>query len=321
MSDFSNASILRLARLAVERLGVALPEKGAEGGGERDPRVPLESKRALLGKIFAEHGALGLLSISDVVAVGPDDAISAALRPSRDMDDLLERWRRLEAYVHSRHRLTVTRGGNAGSPWAILRHHSVVADEPPLAIESLLVAGALTGIAETIGVAGVRVSLGNVKGGGPAIERVDGRSRGELEVEAWSPAEWTLSWLPGAPAAAARPELTGSLEEQVRQLVRSDPARRWSVEALAAVLGLSARTFQRRLAEMDMRCSDLIAAERIACAAAMLIETHYGAAEIGFACGFSDQPHFSRVFRQGTLLTPKAYRGEFGLQEAGGMRP
>jgi tRNA A37 N6-isopentenylltransferase MiaA len=47
-------------------------------------------------------------------------------------------------------------------------------------------------------------------------------------------------------------------------------------------------------------------------AAWRLLETQASLAEIGFLSGYSDQPHFTRDFRQLVGITPAQYRKDFG---------
>jgi AraC-like DNA-binding protein len=34
---------------------------------------------------------------------------------------------------------------------------------------------------------------------------------------------------------------------------------------------------------------------------------------VGFACGYADQPHFTRDFKRRTAMTPAAYRSAFAV--------
>jgi transcriptional regulator GlxA family with amidase domain len=44
----------------------------------------------------------------------------------------------------------------------------------------------------------------------------------------------------------------------------------------------------------------------------MLARTTRSFGAVGFACGFADQPHLTRIFRRRTGLTPAAWRRAFG---------
>lgn len=323
--DFSTASVLRMARRSAERLGVEVAG-GARQAGSPGPRAPLAEKRALLAALLAARGVDGVLAIADELDDAPEDAVALALTPARDMADLLERWARLEAYIHSRHRVAVSPDG---ADAARLQHRSLVPGEPPLPAESLLVAAILTGLAERIGVRDLRVTIGGEGGGESGLRREDGRWRGALALERWRPAEWRMCWAPAvasaapslAPAVRGEPpgdsaavptgDSAAGLAERLRQAVAADPARRWSVSEAARRFGLSPRSLQRRLREEGRGFSDILAEARVACAARHLVDSPFGAAEIGFAAGFSDQAHFSRVYKRATGFTPAAYRAAF----------
>lgn len=340
MAEFSTTSILRLARLAAERLGTSLPG----GATPRGARASLTEKRALATALLAAHGPIGLLSVSDCIGVAPDDAIALALRPARDMTDLLDRWARLEAYVHSRHRVRAQivepgQGGAApvrGVEVAFV-HVSLVESEPPLAVESLLVAGVLVGLAEQLGLQDLEVDIG----GDAGVRRRAGRWSGAIDLAAWRPAVWTLRWSPGPPGSvsagdasagdasargasaaeiwlgeSAATDATDRLSRRLRRDVLADPARRWTVGEVARRHGLSARSLQRRLQAEETRFSDVVGDARVAAAARLLVGSAYGTAEIGFASGFADQAHFSRAYKRATAFSPAAYRAAFAAAPA-----
>ncbi|MGL5849977.1 MAG: helix-turn-helix domain-containing protein, partial [Phycicoccus sp.] len=84
----------------------------------------------------------------------------------------------------------------------------------------------------------------------------------------------------------------------------------WSVDAVAAGLDTSRRTLQRRLHSVGgLRA--VVGATRAAAAADLLIRNDHPLAIVGFACGYADQPHFTRQFRHHAGMTPAAYRSAF----------
>ena len=78
-----------------------------------------------------------------------------------------------------------------------------------------------------------------------------------------------------------------------------------------------ARSLQRALTERGLSCRHIVTEARARVAAQWLLESPHGLAEIGFACGFADQPHFTREFARHVDLTPARYRQAFAV---GGMR-
>jgi AraC family transcriptional regulator len=78
---------------------------------------------------------------------------------------------------------------------------------------------------------------------------------------------------------------------------------------IARAAGLSpthfARQFRRTTSEPPHRYLIRLRIER---ATRLLRETNQGVADIAFACGFANQEHMTRLFRQHLGTTPGAYR-------------
>ncbi len=77
---------------------------------------------------------------------------------------------------------------------------------------------------------------------------------------------------------------------------------------IAARIGMSARTLQRRLAEQDHRFTELVDQARRQLAERLLRESAYSLTEVAFLTGFSEQSAFHRAFRRWAGQTPRAYR-------------
>ena len=76
----------------------------------------------------------------------------------------------------------------------------------------------------------------------------------------------------------------------------------------AEMAGLSKRTFQRRLGDLQLDYNTLIDRERLKQARSMLIKPDIPVTEIAFNLGYSDTAHFTRAFRRWTALSPREYR-------------
>lgn len=96
-----------------------------------------------------------------------------------------------------------------------------------------------------------------------------------------------------------RAEIAQTLSEGVPTLRR-----------MAARLGMSGRTLQRRLGEAGLGYRDLVGEARKELADRLLRKTDYGLAEIAFLTGFSEQSAFHRAFSRWTGQTPRSYREE-----------
>jgi AraC-like DNA-binding protein len=113
----------------------------------------------------------------------------------------------------------------------------------------------------------------------------------------------------GDTVAGLQPDMVANL----RQRVVADPMRRWTVAMLAADIGASPRTLQRRLTARSLSFSRLVTEARVAVAATHLCKSNGPAlAEIAFVAGFADQAHFARVFNRVVGTTPGGYRADFG---------
>ena len=63
--------------------------------------------------------------------------------------------------------------------------------------------------------------------------------------------------------------------------------------------------------EMGLTLTEYIRKQRIETAKNMLLDSEYSYAEIAALLAFSSQSHFTRVFREETGYTPKAYQTHF----------
>lgn len=77
---------------------------------------------------------------------------------------------------------------------------------------------------------------------------------------------------------------------------------------IARQMGLSARSFHRRLAEHGLSFQTLTEETRREIATAMLLEERYALSEIAFLTGYSEQSAFNRAFKRWMGVTPATYR-------------
>ena len=104
------------------------------------------------------------------------------------------------------------------------------------------------------------------------------------------------------------------------QHARDHLDRRPSIGVLAAVAGLSAYQFDRRVRGLfRLTTGQLLLKLRIDAAAEQLRDTDRPAARIALACGYSDQSAFTRQFRRTIGLTPVEYRSAY--RPRAGPRP
>lgn len=100
-----------------------------------------------------------------------------------------------------------------------------------------------------------------------------------------------------------------TMVEQVRvALLELLPSGRASIEQVASVLGVSARTLQRRLAVEDTRFQAVLSRTREELALHYLERSDLSGAEISFLLGYEDPNSFFRAFQHWTGKTPETAR-------------
>jgi AraC-like DNA-binding protein len=110
-------------------------------------------------------------------------------------------------------------------------------------------------------------------------------------------------------AALSRVTEDGDLVAQARDAIAralsEGPPR---MDSIARGLGLSARSFHRRLADHGLTFQALTDTTRRELAEGLLRDSRHGLAEIAFLTGFSDQSAFTRAFKRWVGETPASYR-------------
>lgn len=332
--DFASAAMVRLLVRAMAAQGLALPPGLPAPSALAGSHVPLDCKRSVVQAVLAQGGPALLLHLARQVHLLQGDPVHRALMGAGDVPGLLVRWQRLERYVHSHHQVSV----RAESPHSIHLHHHARpgASGMPQPPESLAVLGVLLGTCEALGVPGLAVHLGELERGGssPALPLATGPEQATglaTAIAQGHASHWTLRWQPGTHPLAAQeehPNLQATLcdalpwpplAHHIARRVLHDPAGEHPVQELAESLGQARRTLQRHLAAHGLSCRAIATEARARAAAQWLLEAPHGIAEIGFACGFADQPHFTREFSRRVGMTPARYRQAFG--EARGTPP
>jgi len=293
MEDFASAAMMRLVRAGLARQGLDASLERPPSG----PHVPLASKREGVEGILREHGPLALLRIAEAMPDLSDAPVLAALDGGADPSEAIARWRRLERYVHSRHRTEVLEDADRALS---LRHVSQDPTAPPRRSEDLLIFGVLVALVARVGVRGLRA-----RPLGDAGWAFDGAWRAAPTSGDCS--TWRIEWDAVAPAA---PGPEAAEPATLSALIRSDPARRWTVAEAARALGRSGRTLQRELKARDTSFSQVAADVRAALAVHRLEQGELSLGEIGFLCGYADQAHFTRSFKAAIGAPPHRYRRE-----------
>jgi len=299
VDEFASAVLVAAVRHALAEEGIAVPAPKPVGA-----LVPLAAKRRLLTDIAQTHGLLPLLRVGQSLSALPPDPAITALTAAGTPFDLFERWNRLERFVHSRHRVVVRETCST----QLVAEHVERSGSRPEPAEDVLILGVLTALMTAIGARGLTVTLEPHH----TVVFADG---------AFTPPEpdhgtalWRFTWSSLSPVAPAIPPVTGTdVASRARQFLAGDLPRAWTLRELAAELGMSPRTLQRRL-QADGGFTALLAATRADAAADLLMNTPHPLGVVGFACGYTDQPHLTREFKRRTAMTPAAYRSAFTRQ-------
>ena len=77
---------------------------------------------------------------------------------------------------------------------------------------------------------------------------------------------------------------------------------------VAEIVGMGERTLQRRLAQSGSTYSDIVQEARFSIASDLMADADLNIADIAFAAGYDNEPHFSRAFKRLTGMTPRDYR-------------
>jgi AraC-like DNA-binding protein len=102
---------------------------------------------------------------------------------------------------------------------------------------------------------------------------------------------------------------SASLEHRVRiQVSQSLSQGVPRITDVAACLGMSGRTLQRRLSEQGYSFQNLVDESRRELATRLLKDTEYPLAEVAFLTGFSEQSAFNRAFKRWAGQTPRSFR-------------
>ncbi|MGX2993571.1 helix-turn-helix domain-containing protein [Streptomyces sp. JNUCC 64] len=299
MEDYASARLVTLVRQALATEGVHADAPVTSGA-----LLPLAAKRRFLADVARAHGPLPLLRAGLWCRTAPafrsDPAVTALLGAATP-HELFERWGRLERFTHSRHRVEPRESG----PGHLVVEHTGPPGDPPGPAEDAVVLGLLTGLLTMTGAQGVTVAAGRPP---RPVFAADAFTAAPPPDDS---ARWTFTWSGTAPPPPRARETDAGPVARARRLLATDPARRWTLGALAGEFGVSTRGLQRLLAGAG-GFSGLLGETRARAAAALLVRDGHPLDVIGFACGYADQPHFTRQFKHRTAMTPAAYRTAFG---------
>lgn len=114
------------------------------------------------------------------------------------------------------------------------------------------------------------------------------------------------------PRVPANGDFSGTVTALAALALLDGPPR---IDGIAAQLGLTRRTLQRRLDDAGTTFSAVLAAARRERAVALVAATAVPLTEVAFRLGYQDPAHFTRAFRRWTGLAPSAYRLKQGRSD------
>jgi AraC-like DNA-binding protein len=112
----------------------------------------------------------------------------------------------------------------------------------------------------------------------------------------------------GEEALARRPQRRGFRSDVENALVRQLPHANASVDGIAKMLGVSRRTFARRLAEEGATYSDVREALRQDLARQYLADTGVSISQVAWLLGYREVSAFTHAFKRWTGRTPRQER-------------
>ncbi len=308
MTNFASSALFNLiaGQLKSQGLEAAKPI-GFEG------KTEAVSKRDLLNVAMRSLGPSSIFKIGQALKTVDFDPTLEVLLNACDGHDLIDRWTRLERYFHGRHRVRVI---NQSSLGVTLEHFST--DESlPTTGEDLVISGLIASLLQLVGCRQLTVRIGQaltpVMQNDAFVSSDDGwenlQKTGDTRI-------WQFEWIEERNQSSAIPSASqndgtsenNSIVDRVTQMLGSDPGRNWKIDTAATIIGQSKRSLQRMLQKENETFQKLLRRSRAEAAASMILSGRSDYAEIGYASGFADQPHFNREFKLRYNMQPSEYR-------------
>ncbi|MDD5031046.1 MAG: helix-turn-helix transcriptional regulator [Rhodoferax sp.] len=275
--------------------------------------VPLYLKRAVIQAVVEQGGLSCLPLLGRGVHVLAMEPTHLALTAGQDARSMFLRCQRLERYIHSRHRISIT---ELAEQSASVVHAHRDRGQPPLPAEDLVVCGVLCALLEANGLQEVHATAADVE-----LYPNPGAREVIKLVRTGQTASWLFTWqAPSKPVPAPNlplpwplvtPPLWSQLACTAGDLVARQLPELLQLDEAAAQLGLARRSLQRVLASEGLSFTKLVAEVRFRLAGWYLIKSKMSLAETGFVCGYADQAHLTREFNRRVGVTPAKYRSLF----------
>lgn len=318
MSEFASLAMMRVLERGLYELGFGRSRNQSEAHSapSNGATVDIDAKRAFLAHAISEGGVPCLVELGRGVHHFSDEPTHRAMTSASTPLELLQRWQRLEKYIHSLHRVELV--DCAENRMGLVHRSKRIGMEPALT-ESLVVVGVLASLLEAMGAKAVTVHKGDIAVYPKLLEKdlakLGLNDANSAWVFRWTAVENKIENLAdSAPTNLFDASDWPNVAKQVGNACIKDLISAPTIAMIAQKLATSSRSLQRRLSESGLSYSQLLAEARRRMAAWRLIGTTGSLAEIGFFSGYSDQAHFTRDFRSRVGLTPAQYRREFATR-------
>jgi AraC-like DNA-binding protein len=313
MGDFASSAMVRALVQGMLSLGLHPP---AFAGELTNATIPLDLKRAVV-KSAIEQGGLACLPLLGrglhSLAMEPTHL---ALSAGQSAGSMFVRWKRLEHYIHSQHRIRLY---ELGQNTALVEHIHKDNGPKPLAFEDLVVCGVLCALLEANGLTSVKARSSDIE----VFPSPDSSLLSRC-VELEQTGTWAISWSCSAQIGNSldqalswehvSPKVWSSFACSVGNLVARHLPEILKINEAALDIGMSPRTLQRTLAAEGLSYQQLQAEVRFRLAGSLLLQQQIQIAEVGYVCGYSDQAHLTREFNKRVGLPPAKYRDLFAAK-------
>jgi len=299
-SDQGRMTSTTLNEMLQKRVAAAYPELDIRG----------KDKVALLRTVEEAYGWSAVVALGEGIRGLTNHPVVRALVALCHPDVVVDRWMRLERFGHSRNYTTVIKKSEQDGDALLTLQHVAKDGGGIVSVNDLFIWGLLIGLMKGAEIENLEAALVGENGElfflcGADVALPTDRL----------PAKTDTLFLRGTPrnepinlVLRSDQEKDGSVVATLSELVARDNLRHWSLSDAARALAHSERSLQRMLQLEGTTFSEVVQRTRVESAQRMMTESRMSLVEIAFCTGFSDQAHFTRLFRRFSDVPPSALR-------------
>ncbi len=283
------------------------------------PREP--DRSTVLMALLAARGPTSVLEVYDHVR--PDTPSSALLLFLLNSESPAELFQKIEEYKRKIHPAREVCACEMGENYVIAENR-VRPTEPYTVADDLFICGALSGVMWHIGCVGLDVDWLTARSTalqatlpalGIAAPPLDTNTRWRFRWKAFN-RRGRINGLDEFFLANAEPFTTPTktVSCAIERLLTPNLSRRPAISEIAARLGMTSRTLQRKLSAEGASFVGLYNELRIEAAARLLRQSDKPITEVAFLAGFTDGAHLCREFKRARSMSPREYRASLGTR-------